>query len=209
MRDILIKLCFLCSILSSLSSEVISLRDGKIYDFAETNAIDYIQIHIKENSKKLEEKLSQIEKKQKEQILNFKPEQKQLYPAKKNKVFYPDTSYTLQKDILDANGKVMYKKGFKFNPADYIKLEKEIVVVDANSPLEYKWLDDNNITHDLNYMILVTNGNALKLSQKMKRPIYYLTKDIAQKFSLAATPSIIKQKENLIEVREICLKNCQ
>lgn len=187
--------------------ENITIADGKTYPFAEKNAIDDIFQYIENNKEKIEKKLEDIRKEQKQKVTQWKPEQNKLTSAKKNKIFYPDMSYVLKDDIKDGNGKVLYKKGFKFNPGDYVRLHQELIVINANNKSEVKWA--TKYFDSPKYMILLSDGNAYKFSQKIKRPVFYLTKDISNRFQIAATPSIIKQIQNQIQVSEICLKNCQ
>ncbi len=187
--------------------ENITIADGKTYPFAEKNAIDEIQNHIEENKEKLTKKIEAIKSEQKQKSKEWKPEQKKLSSAKRNKIFYPDMTYTLKDDIRDGNGKIIYNKGFKFNPADYVMLHQELIIIDTNNKSEVKWA--TQYFDNPKYMILLADGNAFDFTKKIKRPVYYLSKDITNRFQIAATPSIIKQIQNQIQVSEICLKNCQ
>lgn len=202
-------ICILSVSLFILNAELIVIHDGKTYDFAEKNAIDDIQEHIAKNKDKIEENISRIANEQKSKIKEYRPKQKELTPAKKNNTYYPNMTYTLKEDILDANGKAIYKKGFQFNPADYIKLNQELVVVNIEIPEQKAWLMENSYLNSTNYMILLDKGNAFDLAEEHQRPVYYITEEIAEKFDISHTPSIIKQIKNQIQVSEICLKNCQ
>lgn len=192
-----------------LFSETFIFHDGKTYNFAEKNAIEDIQEHIKKNESKIEQKIKQLNIEQKNKIRDWKPEQKKITAATKDKTFYPDITYIVPQDIKDSQGRVMYAKGFRFNPADYVHMQQEIVIIDANNKIEIEWAKKNSYLDSAKYMILLSSGNAFKITEEFKKPVYYLTKDIADKFKIEKTPSIVKQVGNQIEVREICLKDCQ
>lgn len=192
-----------------LNAELIVVHDGKTYDFAEKNAIDDIQDHITKNKNKIESNITRIADEQKSKIKEYRPKQKELTPAKKNNTYYPNMTYTLKEDILDANGKAIYKKGFKFNPADYIKLNQELIVVNIEIPEQKQWLIDNEYLNNIKYMILLDKGNAFDLAEEYQRPIYYITEEIAERFNINHTPTIVTQIKNQIKVSEICLKDCQ
>lgn len=191
-----------------LNAELIVVHDGKTYDFAEKNAIDDIQDHITKNKNKIESNITRIADEQKSKIKEYRPKQKELTPAKKNNTYYPNMTYTLKEDILDANGKAIYKKGFKFNPADYIKLNQELIVVNIEIPEQKQWLIDNEYLNNIKYMILLDKGNAFDLAEEYQRPIYYITEEIAERFNINHTPTIVTQIKNQIKVSEICLKDC-
>ena len=192
-----------------LFAETFILSEGKTYDFAEKNALEDIQEHIQKNKDNIEKKIEQLNIEQKQKFREWKPEQKKLTAAKKDKTFYPDITYIVPQDIKDSKGRVMYAKGFKFNPADYVYMQQEIVIIDADNKIEFDWAKKNSYLDNAKYMLLLSSGNAFKISEEFKKPAYYLTKDIADKFKIEKTPSIIKQVVNKIEVREVCLKNCQ
>lgn len=199
----------LCLISQLLFSEAFIFNDGKTYEFAEKNAIEDIQEHIKKNESKIEQKIKQLNIEQKNKIRDWKPEQKKLTASTKDKTFYPDITYIVPQDIKDSQGRVMYAKGFRFNPADYVHMQHEIVIIDADNETELAWAKKNSYLDSAKYMILLSSGNAFKITEEFKKPAYYLTKDIADKFKIEKTPSIVKQVGNQIEVREICLKDCQ
>lgn len=199
----------LCLISQLLLSETFTFQEGKTYDFAEKNAIADIQEHIKKNEKNIEAKIAKTKIEQKSKAREWKPEQRKLTAATKNKVFYPDMTYTVPEDIKDAKGRVMYAKGFKFNPGDYVHMQQELVIIDANNKTQLEWAKNNNYLDSAKYMVLLSAGNAFEIAEEFKKPAYYLTKEVADKFQIQKTPSIIKQIENKIKVSEICLKNCQ
>ena len=199
----------LCLISQLLFSEIFIFQDGKIYDFAEKNAIEDIQQHVKKNDKTIEAKIAKMGIEQKNKAREWKPEQRKLTAATKNKVFYPDITYTVPEDIKDAMGRIMYAKGFKFNPANYVHMQQEIVIIDANNKIELEWAKKNSYLDSAKYMVLLADGNEFEITKEFKKPAYYLPKDVADKFQIKKTPCIIKQIKNKIKVSEICLKNCQ
>ncbi|MDD3834814.1 MAG: chromosome segregation protein ParM [Sulfurimonas sp.] len=199
----------LCLISHLLFSETFIFQEGKSYDFAEKNAIADIQEHIKKNEVNIEANIAKSKIEQEKKARVWKPEQRTLTVATKNKVFYPDMTYTVPEDIKDATGRIMYAKGFKFNPADYVQMQQEIVIIDATNKIELEWAKNNNYLDSAKYMLLLSDGNALDIADEFKKPVYYLTKEIADKFQIKKTPTIIKQVGNKIKVSEICLKNCQ
>ncbi len=195
--------------LITMYGETITIKDGKTYDFAEKDMVEEIGEHIVKNKDKIEAKINQAKLEAKEKIANYKPKMTKLLPAKKNKTFYPDISYTVPEDIKGADGRVMYPKGYKFNPADYIKMSKSLVIIDGTNNLQVNWAKKNKYLDDMSYTVLLSDGNPLQMQKIYKKPIYFADKKLTDKFKIEKTPSLVKQVGNQIEVREICLKNCQ
>ena len=97
---------------------------GTTYKLVEKDITKVIKEYIDNNKVKIEAKLNKERKKMQKKINIYKPQDLKivLSPARNNKTFYPDPSYVLDMDIKDINGKIIYPKGYKFNPLNYIKM---------------------------------------------------------------------------------------
>jgi len=179
---------------------------GKTYPFAEENFIVAIHNYIRTHKKEIEKKLAKIRQKAKEQIKEWKPKGiDPLTPARKNRVFYPDLTYTLPFDIKDQYGRVIYPKGFKFNPARYVHLSYGIIVINANRKKEIEWLKKSGYLHSIAWRIFITDGSWYDTIKELKQQVYYCLPQIEKRFKLKHTPSIITQVGDKIRVQEICL----
>jgi len=179
---------------------------GISFKFAEKNMIEEIRNYIKNNKAKIEAKIKEYEKSAKGKVKSYKPDNlKELTPAIKNKTFYPDMTYTNPNNIYDNEGKVIYPKGFKFNPLDFQVLPYQMIVINGTSNKEIQWLINNNYTNNIKYMILLSNGDYQEIKKKLKQDVFYTVSKIINKFNLEHTPSIITQIGNKIEVKEICI----
>ena len=70
------------------------------------------------NKESIQKRADEEREKMKEKIENYKPKELtiNLPTSSKEKVFYPLIDYELKDDIVDSYGKVLYPKGFVFNP---------------------------------------------------------------------------------------------
>jgi len=139
-------------------------------------------------------------------VRSYHPDLTHLPRAKKDRVRLVDMTYTLPFDIRDAQGRVIYPKGYTFNPLDYIHYPRTLVVIDASDRAQVKWLKKSGFLKRLDVLILLTGGSWWKVEQELKRPVYYADTVIVNRFNLQAVPSIIKQKGRYMEVREVAVK---
>jgi len=205
------KMIYIIIIIASISlfgaDAVKTFHTGDTYKFAENNMLEDIQSQIKNNTPQIKKKLEEIKKGSKKQIKNFKPKDIiALKNATKNDIFYPNMRYINPKNIYDNDGKVIYPKGFTFNPLDFQTIHYQIIVIDGSDKKELDWLIKNNYTDNIKYKILLTDGNYRKVSKLLKQPVFYCLANITKKFKLKYTPSIITQIGNKMQVKEICLK---
>ncbi len=140
----------------------------------------------------------------KSKIPNFKPTNvKKLKTAKKDRIFTVDPTYTLEYNIVDHRGNIVYPKGYTFNPLDYVHYPNKIVVINGANEKQVNWFTNLPFAKNINTVLLISDGSYEKLSKKLKRPVFYLTENIANRLKIEAVPSIIQQKGNLLEVKEI------
>jgi conjugal transfer pilus assembly protein TraW len=125
--------------------------------------------------------------------------------AASDRVFTVDLTHTLDHDIKDSQGKLLYPQGFTFNPLDYAGLSGGLVVIDGSDPEQIKWFKGSPYFQNHRAILLLSCGYAAPLKQELQRPVYYLTHDIATRLQLKATPSVVVEQDNKLTVREVRL----
>jgi conjugal transfer pilus assembly protein TraW len=137
---------------------------------------------------------------------NYRPiDLKDIPQARKSRSFMVDMTYTLDADIPDGKGGILYPAGYSFNPLDYVPFDKTLVVIDATDSEQVSWFAGSKFKGQTDVMLLITNGSAIDLQKQLKQPVFYATQPIIQRFALTAVPSVIHRKDRLMEVAEIAL----
>jgi conjugal transfer pilus assembly protein TraW len=122
--------------------------------------------------------------------------------AIEDRTFLVDMTYTLDRDLVDGEGKIIYPRGFTFNPLDYISFPGGLVVIDGQDISQVQWFRSSPYYVNLRTKLLLSGGHAAELIETLQRPVFYLTNDIAARLKLSAVPSIVIQKEGKLQVRE-------
>ena len=177
---------------------------GNTYPIAEPDALQEIQEKAKTiNINKYMNK-ARLEKRTKE----FKPiDLPVLKPASVDRSFTVDLTYTLDFDITDGKGAIVYPRGYTFNPLDYIRYNKTIVVINGNNKKQLEWFENSEYAKDINILLLITNGSYYQVKERLKQQVFYANKLIVERFKLKAVPSVIQQKGPVLEVKEIAIEN--
>lgn len=140
----------------------------------------------------------------KEKVKNFHPHNlKNLPKATANRTFYVDPTWTLDFDIPDGKGGILYPKGYTFNPLDYRPLNSILVVLDAGDPEQIEWFKKTPYRDDYRVKVLLSGGNYYDLMMDLDRPVFYLVEPHAERLQLQAVPSVIIQRDNLLQVYEV------
>ncbi len=126
-----------------------------------------------------------------------------LSRAKEDKTFYIDPTYTLQFDIADENGKIIYPKGFSFNPLDYINFPYYLVFFDGTSVTEIAWLKKQEWFNNWNVMFILTKGDVVRAEKQLGRTVFVATPQMIEKFKISKTPSILSAQNKQLVVSEV------
>ncbi len=180
---------------------------GKTYDIAEADTVEAIQSHISNNGSKIEKKFEEMKQQSIEKMENISPKiNGELSFASENKEYYANTKYTNPQDIKDANGKILYKAGYAFEPMDYISLPYSIVFINANRKSELKWLQESGMLNSAQYRILITSGKYTDASKALGQHVFLANDQIISRMNIKATPSIASQEKNRLKIKEVCIE---
>ncbi|WP_257291435.1 hypothetical protein [Endozoicomonas sp. ONNA1] len=108
--------------------------------------------------------------------------------------------HTTQFDIKNAEGRVLYPKGFRFNPLQYVKLPQRIVVIREDHAV---WLKENHLKST--DMVLLTDGDIEKVSKFIGRPVFILEDSVKQRLGLEYVPTILSQPATYFQIDEFYL----
>jgi conjugal transfer pilus assembly protein TraW len=101
--------------------------------------------------------------------------------------------YTLDMDVTLPDGRVLYPKGFTFNPLTYVSLPQRLVIVHA---AELDWALKTATPTD---WILLAAGSGpaaadpIALGEKVGRPLFILEERVKERLGLTVAPVIVAQ----------------
>jgi hypothetical protein len=179
---------------------------GQTYEIKEKDALEEIyeqadKINLKEKYKTAREKA----------VNKYKPKNYVRLPeTQKEKIYSSKLMYTLEFDIPDQFGNILYPKGYEYNVLDYINMQEKIIVFDITNQKHLDWIKDNNFLEEINVIFVATNGVAKDLIDfisKNYRKVFFCTQDIVDVFKVESVPSIVTQEQNYFKIHSIKLEN--
>lgn len=203
MRYIIGLFCIILTCLSVICPTFCSAKTigvvGQTYSITEKDALSEMQ----ERANNVDWSKTLDKKKAEKQVKNYKPKNlKSLPRAVADKVYSVDMTYTLDMDIKDANGSLVYPKGYTFNPLQYVSLPNNLVFINGDDKLQIEWFMSSEYAKDINTMLMLTDGNYYNVNKKLKIPVYYATSDMLDRFGIRAVPSVARQSGDVMEVRQ-------
>jgi len=127
-----------------------------------------------------------------------------LAPATRSRVRNVVPFHTLDFDIRGNDGRILYPKGFTFNPLSYVSLPQRLVIV---APRDLDWALSQAMPSDF---ILLTAGkgtDAIAASEKAERPIFLLEERIKERLGLSVAPAIVRQVGQRLEITEVSINH--
>jgi conjugal transfer pilus assembly protein TraW len=173
---------------------------GRVYPIAEPDALQ--EIEERAATIRWEEVLP--EEKRRALVLGYRPKDLAPLPrALAERVRGVDMTYTLEVDLPDGKGGILYPKGYTFNPLEYVFYPNVLVVLDGGDPDQVAWFRGSTLARDPRVRLLLSGGSWSEVSATLSRPVYYLTAPLRRRLQLEAVPAVVWQAGAAMEVREI------
>ncbi len=137
-----------------------------------------------------------------------------LPPTARDKVYRVDLSFTvspeLARALTDAYGREIYPAGTKVNP---LKLMNDqglaypflLVALNGERQAELDWFMKQGFNDNMQVKLLISDGAPMALAEKLKRPVFQLTRRIMERFKIESTPTILfwPRKSDFISARAV------
>ena len=193
---------------------------GHVFPIIEINMLDFIYDRLT-----YLEQTGVLGKLKKEAIERVKqsivrPPAIKLPTTTQPKTFYHTPSFTLEADIVDYQGHVLYTKGTTYNAMDprtypaelgksitLPKYSDHLLFFDGDDIQQVNWVHDYIDTLDHNqqrYRIILTNGNIKESIKTFNRPVQFNQQGwITQKLGIQHLPSVVTQEHVRFKIEEI------
>lgn len=171
---------------------------GQVYDIAEKDAVKEMQ------KKAMEIDWQKYFAGAPDKARKYRPEQQVSLPrAEKNNTRLVDLTYTLEEDVPMPDGSGVYPKGYSINPLELTAFPETMIVLNGSDREQVQWFKQSSHRNDPAVFILLTDGDFSSLEKDLKRPVYFATSQITDKFDIRSVPSVVRQVGKKMEVSEI------
>jgi conjugal transfer pilus assembly protein TraW len=110
-----------------------------------------------------------------------------------------DLTYTVPWDITDAEGNIVYPKGYRYNPLTNRRF-RTMIIIDGSKPKQLDWADHVEGSADPMTRIVITRGDLAAVSRRFKRRVYRLHPQVAERFGIETIPTTVQQKGAVLAV---------
>jgi conjugal transfer pilus assembly protein TraW len=137
-------------------------------------------------------------------VLDYRPAGLEPLPrAQEDRVRLVDLTYTLDVDLPDGKGGVLYPKGYTFNPLEHVVYPNILVFLDGDDPEQVAWFEGSALAREPRVRVILSGGSYHELARTLGRPVFYLTRPLRERLQLEAVPAVAWQQGVHLELREI------
>lgn len=126
-----------------------------------------------------------------------------LHAAKSARTFYVDPSFTLDRNVTDAGGRLLFAAGTRKNPLEVVSLSTRLLFFDAR--------DQRQVAQARGLMAgggrikpILTGGSYLDLMKAWRRPVYYDQQGVlTRRLGIRQVPALVSQEGLRLRVDEL------
>ncbi len=121
--------------------------------------------------------------------------------------FYYDPTYTLDRNVQDAQGRLMFAAGTRANPLDIVSLSRRLLFFDARDPRQVAQARRLIARYDGRVKPILTGGSYLDLMQAWQLPVYYDQLGLlTRRLGIRQVPALVSQEGKRLRIDELEVK---
>ncbi len=178
---------------------------GPTYPVAEKNLLDVImaRLRAKEASGELKRHEQEARDRAAYAVNNPRPVDG-LRRARAARTFYFDPTFTLQSNVVDSTGAVLFPAGTRKNPLEVVSLSKHLLFFDARDPGQVARARELIEHYEGKVKPILVGGSYLDLMKRWNKPVFYdQDGTLVRKFGIAAVPAIVSQEGQRLRIDEV------
>lgn len=122
------------------------------------------------------------------------------------RTFYVDPSFTLDRNIVDAQGRLMFAAGLRKNPLDVVSLSKQLLFFDARDSRQVTRARELMARYEGKVKPILTGGSYLDLMKAWRVPVYFDQQgSLTRRFGIRQVPALVSQEGLRLRVDEVAL----
>lgn len=183
---------------------------GPVYPIGEPHLLDFIRQRLqeKERSGELKKLEQQARTRGVDAVADPKPVAG-IKPAETARTFYFDPTFTLERNVFDDKGHLLFAAGTRKNPLEVVSLSKHLLFFDAR--------DQRQVTRARELIAfyrgrkvpvkpILVGGSYLDLMKSWRTPVYYDQQGLlTHRLGITRVPAIVSQDGLRLRIDELVL----
>ena len=180
---------------------------GPTYEIAEPHLLVFIEQRLREKERSGElQRLAEAARARGIDTVRQPPPVEGLRTTERPRTFYVDPSFTLDRNITDPQGRLMFAAGTRKNPLEVVSLSRHLLFFDARDPRQVKHARELSGRYAGRIKPILTGGSYLDLMKAWRVPVYYdQAGTLTRRFGIRQVPALVSQDGLRLRIDELGL----
>ena len=120
------------------------------------------------------------------------------------RTFYFNPTYTLDRNLLGAQGELLFAAGTKANPLDIVSLSRHLLFFDARDSRQVRRARELMTHYQGKVKPILTGGSYLDLMKSWRVPVYYDQQGmLTRRLGITLVPALVSQEGKRLRIDEM------
>jgi len=181
---------------------------GPTYPIAEQSFLEVIMARLREKERTGElKKFEDLARTRATRAVMSPTPVPNLRRAEVARTFYFDPTFTLDRNVVDENGSLLFQAGRRKNPLDVVALSKHLLFFDARDPRQVARARELIEIYQGKVKPILVGGSYIDLMRAWNKPVYYDQDGVlVRKLGITAVPAIVSQEGARLRIDEVVAK---
>jgi conjugal transfer pilus assembly protein TraW len=180
---------------------------GPTYEIAEPHLLAFIEQRLREKERSGElQRLAEAARARGIDTVRQPPPVEGIRTTERPRTFYVDPTFTLDRNITDPQGRLMFAAGTRKNPLEVVSLSRHLLFFDARDPRQVKHARELSGRYAGRIKPILTGGSYLDLMKDWRVPVYYdQSGTLTRRFGIRQVPALVSQDGLRLRIDELGL----
>lgn len=178
---------------------------GPSYDIAEPHLLRFIEQRLRDKAASGElQRLAQEARSRGIDAVRHPSPVAGLTGTQTKRSFYYDPTFVLDRNVHDAEGRLMFAAGTRANPLDVVSLSRRLLFFDGRDPRQVAQAHRLIAGYGGLVKPILTAGSYLDLMQAWRSPVYYDQHGLLTKrLGIRQVPALVSQEGRRLRIDEL------
>lgn len=178
---------------------------GPTYEISEPHLLRMIEQRLREKERSGEiQRLQEQAQARGIETVTHPPAIAGIRTTQSPRTFYVDPGFTLDRNIHDAQGHLLFPAGTRKNPLEIVSLSKHLLFFDARDARQIARARELWTRYQGRLKPILTGGSYLDLMKSWRIPVYYDQQGLlTRRFGIAQVPALVSQEGLRLRIDEM------
>jgi conjugal transfer pilus assembly protein TraW len=180
---------------------------GPTYPIAEAHLLKDIERRLRDKQRSGElQRLAEEARQRGEAAVRDPLPVEGLQTTEHPRTFHVDPSFTLDRNISDAKGRLLFAAGTSKNPLEVVTLSRHLLFFDARDPRQVRHARELKQRYGGRVKPILTAGSYLELMKAWREPVYFdQAGALTRRLGIRQVPALVSQDGLRLRVDELRL----